>query len=158
MKIAVWLKFCPRMKIILLIYICQNLGIHQRGNIVEVDFMALTTCFQTCKWVNLLYFADRISLKKVRWQNLNLKRTNWVCRERQWLSFIPLGRMRAPVRKPYSCFCGRVIYWPPCYVSNDQFEDIWALWTILSHDKHQWLQVIMFMIWKEVPPGICMAF
>ena len=66
---ALWMDFT------LLIYIMWKLGILQKGNIVEVDFTALTMHFQICKWVNLLY-GKNYSLylkKKLIYKVLDLK-------------------------------------------------------------------------------------
>lgn len=66
---ALWVDFA------LLIRIMWQLGILQKGNIVEVDSMALIIHFWICKWVKLFYFKN-YSLylkKKLIYKVLDLK-------------------------------------------------------------------------------------
>ena len=151
--------FCPRTRIVLLICICQNLGIHQKGNTVEVDFMALTTCFQTCKWVNLLYFTDRINLKKARFKKkIRVLKEQTKCAEKDsYWAFFLWEELESLLG---ICIHVSVDMWfighlPMCLMT---ILNISELYELLGHVKHQCFQMIMFMVWEELPPGICLTF
>lgn len=120
--------------------------------------MALTICFQICKWVNLLYSTSRIDLKKSdKWKAV-CKNPDWTYSEWDscWAFFLwEELRNLLVVCIHVSMDMGFTDLFPKCLMFILNISVIYELLGFMVKCQwFDWWEDIMIMVWKEATPGI----